>query len=206
MPGFLLFYWIASALRAAARDRGWPRAIDGAPDHLPDLAVGQEQIVVETAAGIFGRIDDANAERLELSLFGDPDAGDASRHVAHRAERAVVGHGQNGDVARKAAKPRNRRCEAVHVDIGRCQNDGAETVRHRCTAPVVELPQRFHRHHRAHRMRDNMDGADRQAPGPVDRASPPSRHATTRRFRGRRCSSAWSSSTATRTASSRRRI
>ncbi len=114
-------------------------SVDGGADHLPDLGIRQEQVVVDEAPALRRGVDHAQPQSLELSLLGGADALGAAGDPARHRERAVVGRGDDGDLARDRSDALDRGREHVHVDVGRCEHHRADLLDHHAAMQVVDL-------------------------------------------------------------------
>src|SRR3979411_2604534 len=114
-----------SAVPSGPVDRA---SVNGASDHLPDLRVRQEQVVVDNAPALRRGVDDAQPKPRQLGLFGGADAGDAAAQEARDGQRAVVGSGNDRDLPRERADARDRGGEDVEVDVGRGEDHGPDAL------------------------------------------------------------------------------
>ncbi len=133
---------------------------DRAAYHPLHVRIRQKQIVVDETPARIGRIDHAHAKPLDGGLFGGADPGHPAGQSRRQCERAVVGGGDDSDLACERTDAADRRLEHVHVDIGRSEHHGADPRSAGVAKMRIELTQGFERQHRPHAVRDDMDATD----------------------------------------------
>ena len=144
---------------ASAPSESSPPGGNAAVERIAAVAASYSNLEYEIDAGRRASRD-AHAERLQARAVGGAGTGHASGDTRRDRQGTIARIDDHGHPARERPELLHGLLEGVDIDIGRGEHDradaGVDVLR------IAQLAQALERQEGTHRMRDDVDAADRR--------------------------------------------